>query len=124
MYPASFFAIFPPFPQEKKVFVAMSFDEPFQRRWKDVIEPAVSSIKRDGVELEAVRVNVRRISDSIVTEILQGISQDLVVFADVTTLGYAGKKPIRNAGRSHWTPHWCTRASAPTPDRNPQGDPS
>ena len=87
MYPASFFTIFPPFPQENKVFVAMSFDERFQKRWEDVIEPAVSSIKRDGVALEAVRVDVRRISDSIITEILQGISQDLAVFADLSAPG-------------------------------------
>lgn len=97
MYPANFFELFPPFPREKKVFVAMSFDENFQRRWNEVIRPAVSEIELDGVSLEPVRVDVRRISDSIVTEILQGIAHHLVVFADVTTIGYVDDKPIRNA---------------------------
>lgn len=97
MYPANFFGLFPPFPREKKVFVAMSFDETFQRRWHEVIRPAVSEIELDGVSLEPVRVDVRRISDSIVTEILQGIAHHLVVFADVTTIAYVGDKPIRNA---------------------------
>ena len=97
MYPANFFGLFPPFPREKKVFVAMSFDETFQRRWDEVIRPAVSKIKLDGVSLEPVRVDVRRISDSVVTEILQGIAHHLVVFADVTTIGYVDDKPIRNA---------------------------
>ena len=75
----------------------MSFDENFQRRWNEVIRPAVSKIKLDGVSLEPVRVDVRRISDSIVTEILQGIAHHLVVFADVTTIEYVGDKPIRSA---------------------------
>lgn len=97
MYPANFFGLFPPFPREKKVFVAMSFDKTFQRRWDEVIRPAVSEIELDGVSLEPVRVDVRRISDSIVTEILQGIAHHLVVFADVTTIAYVGDNPIRNA---------------------------
>ena len=97
MYPANFFGLFPPFPREKKVFVAMSFDNTFQRRWNEVIRPAVSEIELDGVSLEPVRVDVRSISDSIVTEILQGMAHHLVVFADVTTIAYVGDKPIRNA---------------------------
>jgi len=97
MYPANFFGLFPPFPREKKVFVAMSFNKTFQRRWDEVIRPAVSEIEFHGVSLEPVRVDVRRISDSIVTEILQGIAHHLVVFADVTTIAYVGDKPIRNA---------------------------
>lgn len=75
----------------------MSFDERFQPRWRDVIVPAVSNIEIDEVPLEAFRVDARRMSDSIVTEILQGISQHLIVLADVTTIGYVGDRPIRNA---------------------------
>ncbi len=97
MYPASFFELFPPFPRDKKVFVAMSFDERFQLRWQDVLVPAVSSIKIGGEALEAVRVDVRRISDSVVTEILQGISRHLIVLADVTTIAHVGDQAIRNA---------------------------
>lgn len=101
MYPASFFGLFPPFPKDMKVFVAMSFEERFKKRWHQVIEPAVSSIQIDGIALEAVRVDARSISDSILTEILQGISQHRLVLADVTTIGYIEdgqrKLPIRNA---------------------------
>jgi hypothetical protein len=97
MYPSTFFGLFPPFPLEDKVFVAMSFEDRFQGRWKHVIEPAISSIQRNGVALKAVRVDARRMSDSIVTEILQGISQHRIVFADVTTVAYIEDQPIRNA---------------------------
>ena len=75
----------------------MSFDERFQPRWRDVIIPAVSSIEIDEVALEAFRVDARRMSDSIVTEILQGISRHLIVLADVTTIAHVGDRAIRNA---------------------------
>ena len=97
MYPSTFFGLFPAFPQEEKVFVAMSFDDRFQNRWEHVIEPAISSIQRNRVPFEAVRVDARRMSDSIVTEILQGISRYRVVFADVTSIGQIEGRPIRNA---------------------------
>ena len=41
MYPASFFGLFPPFPRDDRVFLAMSFDSRFDRRWNEVIAPAV-----------------------------------------------------------------------------------
>lgn len=104
MYPANFFSLFPPFPRDNKIFVAMSFDEQFKARWTNVLEPAINNLHRNGERLEAVRVDVRRIGDSVVTEILDGISRHLMVIADVTTIGYlpATKseeqaRPIRNA---------------------------
>lgn len=97
MYPSSFFHAFPPFPREQKIFVAMSFEERFQKRWEDVIRAGILSIEVNGKALEAHRVDIRRVSDSIVTEILQGISQYLLVLADVTTIGHVGDRPIRNA---------------------------
>jgi hypothetical protein len=39
MYPANYFGLFPPFPRENTVFVAMSFDPRFQTRWSNVIVP-------------------------------------------------------------------------------------
>jgi len=97
MYPSTFFGLFPPFPQEDKVFVAMSFDDRFQNRWEHVIKPAISSVQRNGVPLEAVRVDVRHMSDSILTEILQGISRYRIIFADVTSIDKIDNRPIRNA---------------------------
>jgi hypothetical protein len=74
----------------------MSFHPAFEARWKNVIEPAIRLVEKNNIPLEPVRVDTRRISDSILTEILTGISTSLVVFADVTSLGKYEDRPIRN----------------------------
>lgn len=96
MYPHNYFSLFPPFPRENKVFVAMSFDTRFNGRWKNVIGPAIKSVSVDGVPLEPHRVDTSRISDSILSEILEGISTSQLIFADLTTIGFLGGKSIRN----------------------------
>lgn len=96
MFPSNYFNLFPPFPREDKVFVAMSFHPLFDNRWKNVIEPAIRRIEKNNIPLEPYRVDTRRVSDSILTEILYGISRSLVIFADVTSLGKFENKPIRN----------------------------
>jgi hypothetical protein len=96
MYPAHFFSLFPPFPKDHTVFIAMSFDPRFDGRWRDVIAPAVGRISVNDRPLEPVRVDTRNISDSILTEILTGISDSRLVFADITTIGHLDRKPIRN----------------------------
>lgn len=79
------------------MFVARSFDDQFDFRWNKVIAPAISQIEVDGTPLKPIRVDIRGVSDSIITEILQGIANHLVVFADVSTIAYVGDKAIRNA---------------------------
>jgi hypothetical protein len=96
MFPRNYFGLFPPFPRENKVFVAMSFDERFRPRWDDVIVPAIQSVALNGVSLEADRVDARKIGDSILTEILGGITNDRLILADVTSLGHVDGRPIRN----------------------------
>lgn len=96
MYPANYFGLFPPFPCQDTVFVAMSFDSQYDRRWLEVIAPAVRSIEVNGKRLEPLRVDARRISDSILTEILAGIGNSRLVLADVTTLERIGDRAIRN----------------------------
>lgn len=108
MYPSTFFNIFPPFPRDKKVFVAMSFDKRFDNRWNNVIKPSIESVEwqindESGVFL-AERVDARRIGDSILTEILNGISSSALFFADITTIGHIEDgdsdkrtKAVRNA---------------------------
>lgn len=96
MYPANLFGLFPPFPREEKVFVAMSFDPRFDNRWRDVIAPAIRSVSVNGTPLEPVRVDMRRVSDSILTEILTGITNSRLIFADVTTIGVLDGRPVRN----------------------------
>jgi hypothetical protein len=97
MYPGYFFNLFPAFPREEKIFVAMSFSPILDRRWNDVIAPAIRRVEIDGKPLEPFRVDARRVSDSILTEILTGISKSRLVFADITTLGRLGESHIRNA---------------------------
>ncbi len=96
MYPAHVFSLFPPFPREETVFIAMSFDPRFDARWRDVIAPAVRRVSVNDKHLEPVRVDTRRISDSILTEILSGVANSRLVLADITTIGHLDEKPIRN----------------------------
>ena len=96
MYPLNLFTLFPPFPRNNRVFVAMSFDEAFRKRWDEVISPAISSVRLTGIPLEPHRVDMRRVSDSILTEILAEISQYRLILADVTTMQKVDEKPIRN----------------------------
>lgn len=97
MYPASFFGLVPPFPRNRKVFVAMSFDPRFDDRWVNVISPAVSSVACDGESLQPYRVDMSRVSDSILTEILDGVSTSRLVLADISCLGELEGRPVRNA---------------------------
>lgn len=96
MYPHHYFGLFPPFPREGRVFVAMSFDDRFRSRWEKVIAMAIRSVRRDGVPLEPHRVDTSRISDSILTKILGGISNDQLIIADVTTLDHINGRAVRN----------------------------
>lgn len=74
----------------------MSFDDRFQPRWENVIAPAIRNVSVNDTILEPHRVDTRRIGDSILTEILGGITNDRLILADVTTLGHVDKKVIRN----------------------------
>jgi hypothetical protein len=74
----------------------MSFDEAFRRRWEEVIGPAISLVRLSGIPLQPHRVDMRRVSDSILTEILAEISQCRLILADVTTMQKVDDKPIRN----------------------------
>lgn len=97
MFPSSYYNLFPAFPREPKVFVAMSFDQRFDVRWSKVIAPAIRDVKVDGVFLEPHRVDARKISDSILTEILEGIGSARLVVADISSLGELDGRPMRNA---------------------------
>jgi hypothetical protein len=96
MYPVQVLALFPPFPRENKVFVAMSFDPRFDARWNYVIKPGITAISINDEPLEAYRVDVRQVSDSIMTDILQGISRCRLILADITMLGKRDNYTIRN----------------------------
>jgi len=102
MYPGELLSLFPPFPRTNMVFVAMSFDDVFFPRWKEVIEPAALKIKVNNEQLRAHRVDLANKNDSLITEIVKNISECRLFLADISTIGYlpigAGQnKPIRNA---------------------------
>lgn len=92
MYPHNFFTLFPPFPRKNIVFVAMSFDSKFDKRWEDVIIPAIKSTTYDGNPLKPCRVDISTASDSIITDILNGIGNCYLFFADLTSIGYLEEK--------------------------------
>ena len=95
MYPQNYFSLFPPFPRNNDVFVAMSFDERFNSRWKNVIKPAFEE-QINGVSLNPYRVNVSNISASILIDILEGIRSSRLILGDITTIGKIGGKPVCN----------------------------
>src|SRR5262249_18438352 len=82
MYPHTFFNLFPPFPSDGCVFVIMSFHPRFHSRWEKVI---ISSIR--AVSLEPRRGDSGRISDSILTEVLENIGRSRLILADISEMG-------------------------------------
>ncbi len=75
----------------------MSFDPRFDGRWREVIAPAVRSVAVNERALEPVRVDMRKISDSILTEILDGISRCRLIIADISPIGEIDGRAVRNA---------------------------
>lgn len=82
-----------------QIFVAMSFDPRYEPRYRDVIVPAITAITWRGINLQPLRVDVSKTGDSILTEIMDGITHSLMVLADVSTVGKdaATSKPYRNS---------------------------
>lgn len=74
----------------------MSFDSRFTTRWEKVILPGINRVTIAGRPLEAFRVDARRVSDSILTEILSGISNSLLILADMTSLNHEEGRAVRN----------------------------
>jgi hypothetical protein len=81
MYPAHGLALFPPFPRNNRVFVAMSFAHEFQHRWEAVIAPGITV-----AGLEPFRIDMPRVSGSIPAEIVAAIAESRLVLADVTAV--------------------------------------
>lgn len=96
MYPNTYLSLFPPFPRDNRVFVAMSFHPRFDARWDKVLVPAIKRVKVAGTALEPYRVDIRKASDSVLTEILEGISRCRFFLADITFIGKLDDLPIRN----------------------------
>ncbi|MBX7169277.1 MAG: hypothetical protein K1X74_23290 [Pirellulales bacterium] len=97
MYPLHFANLFPPFARNLKVFVAMGFASQSDHRWEKVIKPAVNRVAINEIRLEAYRVDVSVVGDSILTEILQGITSARLILADISTLHVIDDTAYRNA---------------------------
>jgi hypothetical protein len=84
---------------KNQVFVAMSFAERFNKRFENVIKPAIEDAPINGVNLKAYRVDISRSGDSILSEIADGIAHSYLVLADVSTIdvGKYADKPMRNS---------------------------
>ena len=67
------------------------------QRFDSVIAPAVRRIQRGGHSLQPHRVDRTTISDSIVAEIIEGVTRDALVLADITTMANVEGLPVRNA---------------------------
>src|SRR4051812_45988772 len=102
MYPLDLFNLFPPFPRENTAFVAMSFDPQFDASWQNVLKPAISGtgVTNSGVQTEhlrPVRVDQRKISDSILTEIVAHIARSRFIIADISVIAKHGNLVVRNS---------------------------
>lgn len=73
------------------IFVAMSFQQHYDARFKEVFEPAIGDIEWDGQKLTAVRVDNSRTGDSILTDIMDGITHSRMILADVSSIGNDSK---------------------------------
>lgn len=81
------------------VFVAMSFDVRFKRRFEEVIGPAVEALTVDGLKWTAVRVDTTQSGDSILTQIIDHIAHCRFIIADISVVGRDSVTgaPYRNA---------------------------
>ena len=73
------------------VFVAMSFADLYQRRFIEIIEPAIQATTYHGTTLNAERVDLSKTGDSILTDIIDGIAHCIMILADVSVVGYDAK---------------------------------
>lgn len=100
MHPYELLGLFPPFPRDETVFVAMPFLG-FDARWNNVIQPAISEVQFDDKPLKAHRVDLTVKSDSIMAEVVTHIARSRLVLADVSTIGWTRTRfrkvrPVRN----------------------------
>lgn len=87
MHPQTFLKTFWRMELRPQVFVAMSFAPQYQRRFDEVIAPAVRELTVNGVRLKPQRVDISKSGDSILTDISDGIAHSRLVLADVSSIG-------------------------------------
>ena len=81
MHPHTFYSTLFGFEKRNEIFVIMSFAPEFNRRWERVIEPAISQ----ELKLRANRVDYNDSGESVIHDIMDGISHSRLVLADITS---------------------------------------
>ncbi len=81
-----------------QVFVAMSFEDRFEARFREIIQPAIEGEALRGIRLSAYRVDNSESGDSILTDIVNGIAHSRLILADVSVIdeGRDAGRPMRN----------------------------
>jgi len=99
MYPQAFLRTYWRMELRPQIYVAMSFEEVYQSRFDKIIAPAIRSIQVAGGSLEPYRVDLSETGDSILTDIMDGITHAQLVLADVSTVGKDSRTglPYRNS---------------------------
>ena len=102
MYPLHHHRLFPPYPIVDRVFVAMDFSPKFDKRWREVIEPAILASKRNGQPLNAHRVDTSRISAYQVTPLGHAIARRVAdsMMGHLTAEQIEGLKEFGSRGKS------------------------
>jgi hypothetical protein len=91
MHPNSFLRTFWQLEVKPQIFVAMSFAPEYRVRYEQVISPAISSIRVNETPLRPYRVDTSKSGDSILTDIIEGVSHSQMVLADVSSVGKDSK---------------------------------
>jgi hypothetical protein len=71
-----------------EIFVAMSFDAAYARRYAQVIERAIRAITHHGRALVPRRADLSKTGDSILSDIIDGVAHSTMVLCDVSTIGH------------------------------------
>ncbi|KQC08187.1 MAG: hypothetical protein APR62_05250 [Smithella sp. SDB] len=91
MYPNLFLKTFWRMNFMPQVFVAMSFDSNYDKRWNEIYVPSISSLVYNGEPLKPFRVDISKTGETIITEIINGISHSQLILADVSVVGFDSK---------------------------------
>lgn len=84
MHPRVFFDGFWRNDLKPEVFVAMDFRDEHQARWMEIFKPTIEGELIFSEPLRAIRIDIRKSGDSILSEILAGVGHSQLVVADVS----------------------------------------
>src|SRR4051812_6902313 len=107
MHPNAYLRSFWRLELRPQIFVAMSFDETYRSRYEKVIAPAVSRLSVNGKRLSPYRVDTSKSGDSILTDIMEGVSHCQMIVADLSSMGRDSK-----TGAGYRTETLCMKSAS------------